>query len=309
MRGTIVFDLDGTLETPYMDRPEDIAAVRKYVVAEYGGEVFDRMFATVLGGMPHFFLNGALELLRWCHGQGLEIVFFSNAVRSRNEGLCPIMMERAFSDGTFPGFRLFSRPDCINLNDGDRPRDDFDGLWGGGYKKKLVGVVVPEDRISDTLMVEDDCSYACKGEEKNYIYARHGGSAHEFLLYEAHGRERGNKHEVLAFHRPFWFCGVIKRTLAIAESEGLSLADAAVLAQYADRAGEFPTTGEYPENAKGWEARDRLPKPPFKNFGIFKEGLAELRTVNPTLRFWGDVDESAQDWPEWAKDAFWHNEN
>ena len=54
MRGTVVFDLDGTLETPYLEKPEDVEAVRKYVVAKYGAAMFDRMFTTVLGGMPHF---------------------------------------------------------------------------------------------------------------------------------------------------------------------------------------------------------------------------------------------------------------
>ena len=53
---------------------------------------------------------------------------------------------------------------------------------------------------------------------------------------------------------------------------------------------------------RGWNARDRIPKPPFDDFGLFKEGLAELRTINPDLKFWGHVDESAKDWPAWAKD-------
>ena len=36
MKGTIVYDLDGTLETPYLEKPEDVEAVRKFVVAKYG---------------------------------------------------------------------------------------------------------------------------------------------------------------------------------------------------------------------------------------------------------------------------------
>ena len=304
MKGTIVYDLDGTLETPYLEKPEDVEAVRKFVVAKYGAAMFDRMFTTVLGGMPHFFLNGALELLRWSHEQGLEIVFFSNAIRPRNEELCPILMERAFSGRDVPGYRLFSRPDCINLNGGDGDRDDFDGLWGGGYKKKLVGVIVPESQVDNTLMIEDDSSYACKGEERNFVYGEYGGSANEFLMYEAYGGRRGNRRRVATFHLPFWFCGMVKRTLSIAESEDISLADAAVRALYADRAGDFPVNGEYPEGERGWSARDKLPRPPFRDFTVFKEGLAELRTINPTLTFWGDVDETAADWPEWAQERY-----
>lgn len=304
MKGTIVYDLDGTLETPYLEKPEDVEAVRKFVVAKYGAAMFDRMFTTVLGGMPHFFLNGALELLRWSHEQGLEIVFFSNAIRPRNEELCPILMERAFSGRDVPGYRLFSRPDCINLNGGDGDRDDFDGLWGGGYKKKLVGVIVPESQVDNTLMIEDDSSYACKGEERNFVYGEYGGSANEFLMYEAYGDRRGNRSRVASFHLPFWFCGMVKRTLSIAESEGISLADAAVRALYADRAGDFPVNGEYPEGERGRSARDKLPRPPFRDFAVFKEGLAELRTINPALTFWGEVDETAADWPEWAQERY-----
>lgn len=305
MRGTVVFDLDGTLETPYLEKPEDVEAVRKYVVAKYGAAMFDRMFTTVLGGMPHFFLNGALELLRWCHDQGLQIVFFSNAVRSRNEDLCPILMERAFSGVAVPGYRLFSRPDCIDRSHGECDKDEIDGLWGGGYKKKLAGVVVPEDKVGDTLMIEDDSSYACKGEERNFIYGEYGGSANEYLLYEALGKGHGNGTRVLSFHLPFWFCGMIKRTLAIAGMEKLSLADAAVHALYADKAGEFPVDGEYPEDMKGWESREKIPRPPVRDFEVYKEGLVELRTINPDLKFWGAIDESAADWPEWAKDRYW----
>ncbi len=304
MRGTIVFDLDGTLETPYLEKSDDVAAIRKHVVARYGAAMFDRMFATVLDGMPHFFLNGALELLRWSHEQGLEIVFFSNAVRSRNEELCPILMERAFSGCDIPRYRLFSRPDCIDLNGGDGDREEFNGLWGGGYKKKLIGVVVPESEIDNTLMIEDDSSYACKGEERNFVYGEYGGSANEFLLHEAYGDRRGDRRRVVPFHLPFWFCGMVKRTLEIAESERLTLADAAVRALYADRAGEFPVNGEYLEGVSGWDARDKIPSPPFKDFAVFKEGLAELRTLNPELKFWGEVDETAADWPEWAQERF-----
>lgn len=97
---------------------------------------------------------------------------------------------------------------------------------------------------------------------------------------------------------------MVKRTLSIAESEGIPLADAAVRALYADRAGDFPVNGEYPDGERGWSARDKLPRPPFRDFAVFKEGLAELRTINPSLTFWGDVDETAADWPEWVQERY-----
>lgn len=56
--------------------------------------------------------------------------------------------------------------------------------------------------------------------------------------------------------------------------------------------------------ASDWE-KARIPRPPQKDFAVFKEGLRELRAINPALCFWGDVDETADNWPEWVRDRFW----
>lgn len=303
MKRTAVFDLDGTLETPYLEK-KDVDAVRKTVSESYGAEAFERMFANILGDMPHFFLNGALELLQWVDAHGFEIVFFSNAVRPRNEELCPILMERAFAGRKAPAYRLFSRPDCLDNRHGDPAgfgRDEVDGLWHGNFKKKLSGVVVDESEIDETLMIEDDSSYACRGEERNFIYGLYGGSANEFLQYEAGVQSYGGRDKVIPFHLPFWFCGMLSRTLNIAESEGVPLAVAASRAMYGDEWKKLPAYGSYkpPKNGerddKTWKIRDLL-HPPQRDFAIFKEGLLELRKFNPSLRFWGGIDESASEW-------------
>lgn len=303
MKRTAVFDLDGTLETPYLGK-DDVESVRKAVSGRFGADVFAKMYAETLGGMPHFFLNGALELLKWVDSRGMDIVFFSNAIRPRNEELCPILMARAFGGGKPPHFRLFSRPDCLDQNHGvpGFHRDDFDGLWGGGYKKKLAGVVVPEGDVGETLMLEDDSSYACMGEERNFIYGMYGGNANEFLANWSRGDKGWEK--IVPFHLPFWFCGILSRTLKIADTEGLALADAALRAMYGDDWPRFPADGRYPEG-KTWEERHNIPQPPQKDFSVFKEGLRELRAVNPSLCFWGDIDETSEDWPEWVRSRFW----
>ena len=110
---TVVFDLDGSLETPYFDK-KDSKKVKAWMGKHPCGNTFDRMYAEVMDGLPHFFLNGALELLRWVHDQGFEIVFFSNAVEERNRELCPIIMERAFGRGKEPPYRVLSRGDCVD---------------------------------------------------------------------------------------------------------------------------------------------------------------------------------------------------
>lgn len=106
---TLVFDLDGTLETPYFDK-EAKSRVKAWMKRHPSGNTFDRMYAEVMEDkLPHFFLNGAFELLRWADDHGFDIVFFSNAVEERNRELCPILMERAFVGGRIPKYRILSR--------------------------------------------------------------------------------------------------------------------------------------------------------------------------------------------------------
>ena len=276
---TVVFDLDGSLETPYFNK-DDSQKVRAWMEKHPCGNSFDRLYAEVMDGLPHFFLNGALELLRWVHDRGFEIVFFSNAVEERNRELCPIIMERAFDKGKEPPYRVLSRGDCVDTT---RMRDKqgkaLQGLWHGNYKKKLAGVVVPEKRLPDTLMIEDDNSYAAKGEERNFVYGVYGGVAHMFLEHpdvsDSYAR---------AFHLPFYFCGILKRIVAYAKKAKVSLAEAAVQVQYADYGFKFPTDGR---RAKRNGNFVETPYPPREEFEIYLEGLQELRAYNRKLDFWG----------------------
>ena len=171
---TVVFDLDGSLETPYFNK-DDSRKVRAWMEKHPCGNSFDRLYAEVMDGLPHFLLNGALELLRWVHDKGFEIVFFSNAVEERNRELCPIIMERAFGKGKEPAYRVLSRGDCVDTTRmNDKQRKALQGLWHGNYKKKLADVVVPTRSLSNTLMIEDDNSYAARGEERNFVYGVYG---------------------------------------------------------------------------------------------------------------------------------------
>lgn len=291
---TAVFDLDGSLETPYFDK-DDAEKVKAWMEKHPCGNTFDRMYAEVMDGLPHFFLNGALELLRWVHDQGFEIVFFSNAVVERNRELCPIIMERAFGKGKEPPYRVLSRGDCVDTaHMHDEEGRVFQGLWHGNYKKKLSGIVVPEDRLPNTLMIEDDNSYAAKGEEKNFVYGVYGGCANMFVT-----KPELSEHSGQDFHLPFYFCSMLKRIVAYAKKANVSLAEAAVQVQYADYGFLFPLDGKRPVRSDGGQGR--IPEPPWRNFSIFVEGLKELRTYNSELRFWGEVDEKGWTWPDPAR--------
>lgn len=290
---TIVLDLDGTLETPYFDK-DKAREVRGWMSKHPTGNTFDRMYAEVMEEkLPHFFLNGALELLRWIHDHGFRIVFFSNAVKERNKELCPILMERAFAGKKIPSYRILSRDDCIDTRHlYGRGERKYDGLWHGNFKKKLAGVVVSKEELPNTLMIEDDASYAARGEEKNFVYGVYGGSANNFIedpkLSDHNGQD---------FHLPFYFCGLLKRIVSYADKKGVSLVEAAVQVQYGDYLFAFPRDGRRRMGSSGqWL---QVPSPPERDFRVFKEGLEELRTYNPDLKFWGaDLSDDAWRWPD-----------
>ena len=192
-------------------------------------------------------------------------------------------MERAFAGGRIPKYRILSRGDCIDtrhMRDDDEKR--YQGLWYGNYKKKLGGVVVPEGDVPNTLMIEDDSSYAARGEERNFVYGVYGGCANEFikkpLLSKDHGQD---------FHLPFYFCGLLERIVSYADREGVSLADAAVQVQYGDYGLYFPIDGEKRKNSGG--SFMNPPSPPLREFGVFKAGWKALCAYNPELKFWGGV--------------------
>ena len=290
---TIVFDLDGSLETPYFDKSKS-QTVKEWMTKHQVGNSFDKMYVEVMEDkLPHFFLNGAFELLQWVHERGFEIVFFSNAVEERNRELCPILMERAFSGLEIPPYRILSRGDCVDTRYMcENERTKYQGLWFGNYKKKLAGIVVPEDNLPNTLMLEDDNSYAAKGEERNFVYGVYGGLVADFIYSPKLSEEEGQD-----FHLPFYFCGILARIVKFADHTGVSLADAAVQVQYADYKYDFPQDGKSRKDSSGsWM---NPPYPPQREFRLFNEGFKELQAFNPNLRFWGaTVDENTWKWPE-----------
>lgn len=292
-RRTIVFDLDGTLETPYYSE-DQAPKVIDWVKDHPCGCDYEQLHVSLEACgkvLPHFILPGVFELLRWVHDHGFEIVFFSNAVVERNKALCPILMERAFGGDAIPPYRIFSREDCVDTQHmEEEKRLLYDGLWHGNYKKKLAGVVVPEEDLPDTLMVEDDNSYACRGEEQNFVYGVYGGSAANYLNKPELSSSRGHD-----FHLPFYFCGMLKRIVDCAEKEGISLVDASRKVQYEDDGHIFPSDGCHRTNLSGKHVE--VPMPPRDEYRVYLDGLNELRKYNPDLKFWDAATEERYYWP------------
>lgn len=291
---TVVFDLDGSLETPYYDESQS-PAVQAWMKDHTTGYDFDELHVTVDAceqSLPHFILPGTFELLRWVHDHGFEIVFFSNAVAERNQELCPVIMERAFGKDSVPPYRILSREDCVDTEHmyNEEKRASYQGLWHGNYKKKLADVVVPAVDLPNTLMIEDDNSYACKGEEQNFVYGVYGGCAANYLDHPQLSSKNGHD-----FHLPFYFCGLLKRILDTAEQTGVSLADASRQVQYEDYGWLFPADGVRRTNRSGGVVN--IPNPPQDDYRVYLQGLNELRTYNPDLGFWTDGEEEKYYWP------------
>jgi len=290
---TSVFDLDGSLETPYYSDDKK-PVVQAWMNAHPCGYDYEQLYVSIDAcgqTLPHFILPGAFELLRWVRDRGFDIVFFSNAVTERNKVLCPILMERAFGKDDIPPFRILSREDCVDTQYmPTEKRALYNGLWHGNYKKKLAGIVVPEEDIPETIMIEDDNSYASKGEERNFVYGVYGGCAADYLDNPVLSSNRGHD-----FHLPFYFCGMLNRIVECAKHDGVSLAEASVRVQYEDLGFIFPSDGVFHKTRSGRTLQP--PSPPQNDYCIYREGLLELRRYNPNLKFWCDAEEEMYNWP------------
>lgn len=292
MRKTIVFDLDGTLDTPYFGEV-NAESVKEWMDAHETGYTYGQLELPLefCGTRKvHFFLNGAFELLRWVRDKGFEIVFFSNAVKERNDLLLPVLMERAFKGEKPPPYRYYSRTDCLNLQGkSTEERHRMWGLWEGCGKKPLAGKIVPHEAMPNTLMIDDDRFYAIRGEERNYVVGPY--VCPELYLEYFCGRMKKyfTKHE-FGFHCPFYYCGILKRALEYAEGEGIPLRDAAYRAQFTDYGKELPEVEEWIKGGR----KSFWFENPVKNFDIYHAGLMELRKYNPGLKFWSISDEDAR---------------
>lgn len=296
MKKTIVFDLDGCIETPYF-KDEYRDHVEAWMKEHPCGYDFGQLICPLefMGtSATHFFFNGAFELLRWVYDQGFEIAIFSNAVKERNDLLVPIIMERAFAAaGKEVGqFRYFSRPDCPCMDYmRDEKREKYLGFWYGTRKKPLAGLIVDKEDLPNTLLLDDDSSYAVRGEERNCVIGVYGVSPGEYLgNLGKDGRDYYDSTE-LGFHNPFYFCGLLKRAMAYAEQKGMSLVEGAYQAQYLDAGKELPDVEEWKANGKG-RVYDETAR---KNWEIRHEGLVELRKYNPGLKFWSLTDGEARE--------------
>ena len=172
---TFVFDLDGAMVI-VLDRSE-AERTEQQVRSRFGDAFLERHRFEVLG-YAHLIFPGYFALLRWLTARGVSLAFFSSGVEARNAPLVDQIMRRTFADAREPvPYRVFSRQHCIDTEALKRQApgggDRYQPCFFGNLKKKLADVVVPEDALDDTLLIDDDESYMVRGEEYNFVGLRY----------------------------------------------------------------------------------------------------------------------------------------
>ena len=279
-----VFDFDCTLENPYIS-PRLYKAAREFICDRWGEAQAERMiFPWEFHGHTFYFIAypGTFELLKWVHSQNIAIDFFSGAIVERNVDLAKMLMHRVFGDEPV-SYRVFTTSIHSPTEDLPHYSDQYVGYFKGPQKKKLEGVVTTPDQMADCLLIEDDPSFSAKGEEGNLVYAYFLGSEHR-QYFERKRRDPHAKddYEGLELHHIFYYAGLLQRIVELADTQKMSLRDAAIQAQYLDEGIDFPFRVA---------SNGSVPRPYFENARYYYKGLELLRRYNPDLDFWYGVEE------------------
>ena len=314
----IVFDLDDTLESPSVYGEDTIENVKRLLRERWGSYADDAMIFAwkaetnhILRGPEthvymYFAYPGAVELLRWVHQTGMAIDFYSSAAKERNDCLCRQIMKAAFPDEDV-SFRIFTAG--IDGPEDNGNHADFDekyvGFYYGRCKKALKDFVVPESELPDTLLVDDDPSYAARGEEGNLVFCC--GDYCEFAQNIQRFHDDKGRHDMdygLTMHRAYYVAGVLDAIVRLADNRGISLRDAAKTVQFLDEGKTIPSLEEH--DAK---RTVHYPYPYNTDAKYYISGLKILQKFNPNLDFWNGIQDGWWDENGWGCDHQWIMEN
>ncbi|MCC5944881.1 MAG: hypothetical protein JJT94_08090 [Bernardetiaceae bacterium] len=228
MLGNFVFDIDDTLAVAQSDynHKELEPKIRK----QFGDEFFER-HCLMVNKYPHYIFPGFYALFRWLHEKGGKIFFFSSGLDVRNIPFAELMMEKAFGANP-PEYKVFSREDCIDTS---YKSDEFKALYQsyfyGQRKKKLGGIVVPEEEVPNSILIEDDQSYMTKGEEYNLVRV---GGGFSYLPTPA-SREKAKDEKdyqqdlfsnMALFHKAFYLTGLFSKIFEVRATKNCTLVEA-----------------------------------------------------------------------------------
>jgi hypothetical protein len=265
MHYTIVFDLDGLVVTAPGKYDQD--KVRAMAI-EVLGEQWIESLSTTACDYLHLVYPGFYEIFRWLHQLEHEIVFFSSGAEIRNTELVPKLIQRAFgqqAEEVLPNVRIFSGEHCLDTSKYvymDRQKEYQPQKWFGNLKKVMRDVVVPEERIPYTLLVEDDPSYMAKGEENNMIVLP-CTSIYPYAKVM-------DKFVWRSFHKAYLLCGLLDTIFRTAADRDIPLTAASAHVH-----------GKSVDDAFTWDTFQKM----WDELSCYDQGLAILRKYDPNLKY------------------------
>ena len=262
MTFTIVFDLDELIVNMQLGKSPETELQRAKTLL---GEQFMEQLTLVAMGCTYLVYPGFYEVFRWLHHQCHAIYFFSSGLEKRNIELVSSLMNRSFgneSDIIMENIEIFSRHHCLDLRNVEDDDQYQPFSLFGNYKKVLQNVVVPDEKIQYTLLIEDDPTYMMKGEEENMILL-----PSSFAYVPAN---QNDKSTLLSLHKSYLLCGILDCIFSKALTKRITLTKASV---------QVHTNSE-----NGKITLDAL-REIRNNAAYYERGLSILRSFNPDLQF------------------------
>jgi hypothetical protein len=260
MLGNFVFDIDSTI-TIINDgyNEEERNKINKEYEDRLGVDFLKRHSIKAMG-YTHNIFPGYYALFRWLHTLGANLIFFSSGVKERNVEFAANFMSVVFGDENVP-YKVFSREDCIDTT---HMPQEIKGLYQpyrfGNRKKKLAGIVVPEAEINNTILIDDDTSYMCKGEEFNFVNVK------TWYTYV----DDGGVIDFYNFHSAYYLAALFKDMFEHKKQTGKTLVECAKYAQI-DKIGASMNKVFYFHGVY--------------QLHCYEEGLEILKTIDPSLHF------------------------
>jgi hypothetical protein len=227
MTGNFVFDIDDTLTVAQSEKEHERLApqVRELL----GDEFYERHVIEPIAEYPHYIFPGFYALFQWLHSKGAKLFFFSSGVERRNIPFAQQFMEKAFGDNP-PEYKVFSREHCIDTTYlRDEEKEVYQSYSYGQRKKKMGGIVVPEEELPQTLLIEDDHSYMTKGEEYNLVWI---GSGYGYLPSRPNPDKQDKYYQnrlfdnIQWFHKSFYLAGLFSKIFEVQAQKNCTLVEA-----------------------------------------------------------------------------------
>jgi hypothetical protein len=266
MTFTIVFDLDELIISTQLGKSLESELQRAKALL---GEQCMEQLTLVAMGCTYLVYPGFYEVFRWLHHQRHAIYFFSSGLEKRNMELVSSLMNRSFgnaSDMIMENMKIFSRHHCLDLRNIDDDDQYHPFSLFGNYKKVLRNVVVPDEKLPYTLLIEDDPTYMMKGEEENMILLP---SCFAYVPVN-----QNDKSTFLSLHKSYLLCGILDCIFSNTLTNGITLTKSSVQVHTNSENGKITL-----------EALREIRN----NAAYYERGLSILRSFNPALQFFGKM--------------------